>query len=119
LACDGLTHAIFAARTRCLLGELAAEDVGDWLSGVLIGYEIAAARRWAGASIPLSTPVQIIGSHVLVERYQVALSLADVRSVAGPPEAAARGLFRTLACRDGANLDHRRLRCCPTSSRCR
>ena len=94
LACDGLTHAIFAARTRCLLGELAAEDVGDWLSGVLIGHEIAAARRWAGASIPLTTPVQIIGSHALVERYQVALSLADVRSAAGPPEAAARGLFR-------------------------
>jgi 2-dehydro-3-deoxygalactonokinase len=94
LASDDLTHAIFGARTRCLLGELAPTDVGDWLSGVLIGYEIAAARRWASGSVARGTPVHIIGSHALVERYLVALALADVHSIACDPEAAARGLYR-------------------------
>ena len=44
---DGLAHAIFGARTLALAGDLAPEDVGDWLSGVLIGDEIRAARGWA------------------------------------------------------------------------
>ncbi len=93
LASDDLTHAIFGARTRCLLGELPPAEVGDWLSGVLIGYEIASARRWASATLQQATPVQVIGTHALVERYQVALSLADVHSTASKPEAAARGLY--------------------------
>jgi 2-dehydro-3-deoxygalactonokinase len=97
---DGLSHVIFGARTRCLLGELAADEVGDWLSGVLIGNEIAAARRWAGASVSPATPVHIIGNDALVERYQVALSLADVRSEGVAPDAAARGLY-TIARRAG------------------
>ena len=93
LASDDVTHVIFGARTRCLLGELPPAEVGDWLSGVLIGYEIASARRWASATLQRATPVQIIGTDVLVERYQVALSLADVHSTATEPEAAARGLY--------------------------
>src|SRR5437016_6564732 len=35
LRCDGVTHAIFGARTLVLTGALAANDVDDWLSGVL------------------------------------------------------------------------------------
>jgi 2-dehydro-3-deoxygalactonokinase len=93
LASDDLTHAIFGARTRCLLGELPPVEVGDWLSGVLIGYEIASARRWASATLQRATPVQIIGTHALVERYQTALSLADVHSTASEADAAARGLY--------------------------
>ena len=41
---DGLAHAIFGARTLALAGELAPQDVADWLSGVLIGHEIRGAR---------------------------------------------------------------------------
>ena len=93
LASDDLTHAIFGARTRCLLGELPPVDVGDWLSGVLIGYEIASARRWASATLQRATPVEIIGTDALVERYRVALSLADVHSIATEADAAARGLY--------------------------
>jgi 2-keto-3-deoxy-galactonokinase len=40
----GLAHAIFGARTLALAGELAPEDVGDWLSGVVVGDEIRGAR---------------------------------------------------------------------------
>jgi 2-dehydro-3-deoxygalactonokinase len=94
LRSDGLTHTIFAARSRCLLGELGPADVGDWLSGVLIGHEIAAARRWAGDFAPRAAPVRIIGSHALVACYRAALRVAGVPSVAAPPEAAARGLYR-------------------------
>jgi 2-dehydro-3-deoxygalactonokinase len=100
LRSDGLTHTIFAARSRCLLGELGPADVGDWLSGVLIGHEIAAARRWAADFAPPAAPVWMIGSDALVERYRVALGRADVPAVAAAPEAAARGLYR-IAVRAG------------------
>src|SRR5262245_12997338 len=43
----GLAHSIFGARTLALGGELAADEVGDWLSGVLIGDEVRAAHGWA------------------------------------------------------------------------
>ena len=48
LAGAGFSHVIFGARSLALTGELQPKDVGDWLSGALIGQEIQAARAWAG-----------------------------------------------------------------------
>jgi 2-dehydro-3-deoxygalactonokinase len=91
---DGLAHAIFGARTLALGGELAPHEVGDWLSGVLIGDEIRAARAWARDRGVAAAQVRVIGEEAIVARYMSALDAAGLRAEAGPPAAAARGLFR-------------------------
>jgi len=90
----GLAHAIFGARTLALTGELATEEVGDWLSGVLIGDEIRAARGWAREHGVDAAAVRVIGEGALVARYSRALEALDLRAEPGPATAAATGLFR-------------------------
>jgi 2-dehydro-3-deoxygalactonokinase len=90
----GLAHAIFGARTLALAGDLAPEDVGDWLSGVVVGDEIRAARDWAREQGFDATSVRVIGDGMLVTRYVRALEAQGVRAEAGPVAAAAAGLFR-------------------------
>ncbi len=94
LAADGFAHAIFGARTLALAGDLAAEEVGDWLSGVLIGDEIRAARSWARERGADAADVRVIGDDMIVARYMIALGEAGVRAEAGPAAVAAQGLFR-------------------------
>ena len=91
---DGLAHAIFGARTLALAGDLAPGDVGDWLSGVLIGDEIRAARGWAQAHGVDAAKVRVIGDGTLVARYVRALEEVGVGAEAAPPAAAALGLYR-------------------------
>ena len=90
----GLAHAIFGARTLALASNLASQDVGDWLSGVLIGDEIRAARNWAQARDIDTSSVRVIGDGTLVSRYVRALEKLGVRAEAGPAAAAALGLYR-------------------------
>lgn len=94
LAGGGLGHAVFGARTLALTGELDAHDVPDWLSGVLIGHEIGAARQWASDRGMDATRVRVIGSDALVTRYTAALAQAGIAADAGPSDAAVRGLIR-------------------------
>lgn len=56
-----LTHLIFSARTKRVLGKLPAECVESYLSGLLIGYELA--------TLMPETPITIIGSTSLNQRY--------------------------------------------------
>ena len=91
---DGLAHAIFGARTLALAGDLAPDDVGDWLSGVLIGDEIRAARDWARARGMDAATVRVIGDGALVVRYVRALEEHGIGAEAGPVAAAALGLYR-------------------------
>lgn len=91
LASGALTHDMFGARTLALTGALGPNEVGDWLSGLLIGAEIRGARRWLEGS---SRPVRIVGGAGLTDRYERALILAGVSSEKGPPDAAALGLWR-------------------------
>ncbi len=91
---DGLAHAIFGARTLALAGALEPEEVNDWLSGVLIGDEIRAARSWAHARGAAGTDVRVIGDDAIVARYVHALAETGVRAEPGPAAAAAHGLFR-------------------------
>ena len=95
---DGLAHAIFGARTLALAGDLAPEEVGDWLSGVLICDEIRAARGWARERGVDAARVRVIGGDAIGARYLVALEEAGVRAEAGPVAAAAQGLFRIARC---------------------
>lgn len=94
LAGGGLGHAIFGARTLALTGELDSDAVPDWLSGVLIGHEIGAARQWARDHGVDPKRVRVIGGEALVMRYQVALAQAHIAADAGPADAAVRGLIR-------------------------
>jgi 2-dehydro-3-deoxygalactonokinase len=95
-----LSHDLFSARTLALTGELAPGSVDDYLSGLLLGAELAAGRRWLERQRALGESVQLIGDAVLCERYRRALALSGIEARPGGPEAAARGLWR-LACRAG------------------
>ena len=94
LAGSGFSHVIFGARTLALTGELAPKDVGDWLSGALIGQEIQAARAWALERRTEVAPVTVIGGEALAARYAGALAQAGIEAHLGPADAAAAGLFR-------------------------
>jgi 2-dehydro-3-deoxygalactonokinase len=82
----GLIGRLFSARTLPLTGGLAATGVADYLSGLLIGSEIAEAERPAR--------VVVIGSHALAERYTKALAIAGIAHRPGRADAAARGQWR-------------------------
>jgi 2-dehydro-3-deoxygalactonokinase len=62
----------------------------DFLSGLLIGAEIASARSDGGGTVPLT----LLGDGALCERYQRALTLAGVEVLQAPAEATTRGQWR-------------------------
>lgn len=97
LAEAGLSHAIFGARTLALTGDLEPDSIGDWLSGVLIGHEIATAKARFRDLVSGSISLQIVGNSDLTSRYERALGQAGIAASAGPADAAPRGLFR-IAC---------------------
>ncbi len=94
LAEGEFAHDAFGARTLALMGELAPGDVADWLSGLVIGREIRAARDWAARAGHDATRVRVIGSDTLVDRYRRALVHGGAIAEPGLPDAAARGLHR-------------------------
>lgn len=89
-----LSHDLFSARTLALTGELASSGVADYLSGLLLGAEIAAARVWLAQHRLDVAAVTLVGDVSLCARYQRALQVAGIDSVLGPVDAAARGLWR-------------------------
>jgi 2-dehydro-3-deoxygalactonokinase len=89
-----LCRDLFSARTLALTGALASEGVADYLSGVLLGAEIAAARRWLVQQQLATAPVTLIGDAKLCARYRQALEVAGVAALPGPVDAAARGLWK-------------------------
>ncbi|NLU15581.1 MAG: 2-dehydro-3-deoxygalactonokinase [Serratia liquefaciens] len=58
------SHLIFSARTRRLSGEIAAENIHSYLSGLLIGYELHA--------LPTHQSIWVVASPSLIARYQMA-----------------------------------------------
>ena len=97
LADGELAHDIFGARTLSLTGALESEHVADWLSGLLIGREVRAARAWGLRAGVEPTTVRIIGTDTLVDRYELALADAGIVAERGHADAAARGLWRVAA----------------------
>jgi 2-dehydro-3-deoxygalactonokinase len=89
-----LTHDLFSARTLALTEALAPSGVADYLSGLLLGAEIATARHWIARNGLGHAPVMLLGDAALSTRYRRALALAGIESVLGPSDAAARGLWR-------------------------
>ena len=89
-----LLHLLFGVRTLALVDGLPAEEAGDYLSGLLIGSEVAAGRAWARTrDVPLDSAV-LIGGRPLCERYELALQEAGVDSRIASQHAAAYGLWR-------------------------
>jgi 2-dehydro-3-deoxygalactonokinase len=80
-----LLHAMFAARTFGLFETLPPDQLGEYLSGLLIGAEILAGARGA----PRATA---IGSAGLTARYAGAGAQLGVEISAGPADAALLGL---------------------------
>jgi 2-dehydro-3-deoxygalactonokinase len=85
---DGLIGALFSARSLPLMGKLAEADAGEYLSGLVIGAEIAEARR-----LFPDEGAHVAGANALVERYRTAFAALGEAASAAPPRAAARGLF--------------------------
>jgi 2-dehydro-3-deoxygalactonokinase len=94
LADGELLHDLFGARTLALTGALRSEEVADWLSGLLIGREVGAARAWAQRSGVDASHVRVIGADALADRYELALSDAGIVAARGVADAAAHGLWR-------------------------
>ena len=89
-----LTHDLFSARTLALTDQLAPSSVGDYLSGLLLGAEIAAARHWLQRMRLAATPLTLIGAPALVQKYRAALAIAEIDADIAAEDAAARGLWR-------------------------
>lgn len=89
-----LTHDLFSARTLALTEALAPTGVDDYLSGLLLGAEIAAARAWLVRQRLERATVMLLGDAALLLRYRRALALAEIDAALGPSDAAAQGLWR-------------------------
>ena len=94
LGAGGLSHDLFGARTLALMGELAPNDVPDWLSGLLIGREVRNARVWAQRQGCDGARVRLVGADALMARYAAAMTQAGMAVQMAPADSAARGLWR-------------------------
>jgi 2-dehydro-3-deoxygalactonokinase len=79
---------LFSARALALTGGLPAELTLDYLSGLLIGEELACALQ-AGPA-----PDALIGDAALCRRYQLAFAAFGVAAIATIEDAAIAGLWR-------------------------
>ncbi len=87
----GLLHRLFSARTLGLFDQLKGDALSSYLSGLMIGSEIAEAVAWLGLA---PQRVTVIGGAALSELYVAALSRRSIASAPGAPDAAALGLLR-------------------------
>jgi 2-dehydro-3-deoxygalactonokinase len=85
-----LLHTIFGTRTLGLFGTLEPRALPSYLSGLLIGSEIAAATHDLGSKVR----VTILASAALAERYAKACEQCGVEATLGPDNAAVAGLAR-------------------------
>ncbi len=67
-----LLHRLFVVRTAGLFGDVAGTDLADYLSGLLIGAEVADQAESD------ARPVHIIASDALAERYRAAVTSLGV-----------------------------------------
>ncbi len=83
---DSFLHRIFMSRTRVLGGNLREEDASSFLSGLVIGEELAG--RVKGES------VHLIGTAALCTLYAEAIRLLDGQLASTSEDAALAGLIR-------------------------
>ena len=73
-----LLHLLFSTRSRVVTGEMAKTDAGSYLSGLVLGKDIATAM----ALLEIDGPVQLICTPALAALYGKALATYDVKSAA-------------------------------------
>jgi 2-dehydro-3-deoxygalactonokinase len=83
----GVLHHLFGVRARGRFGELPDAASAAYLSGMLIGHELAAAA-------PRSGTVYLLGATVLESVYVQALAQSGLRAIRLDADAAVRGLWR-------------------------
>ena len=91
----GLLARLFTVRAGWLSGGLRAEEILDYLSGLVIGAEFREAR-----SMGWFTPgevVGVIGGAGLARRYALVAEMVGLRPETGPEDAALRGCLRVAA----------------------
>jgi 2-dehydro-3-deoxygalactonokinase len=71
-----LLHLLFSARSRAVTGDMAKEDAASYLSGLVLGKDVATAL----ALFDVDGPVQLICTPLLAALYGKALATYDVKS---------------------------------------
>jgi 2-dehydro-3-deoxygalactonokinase len=84
-----LLHDLFGTRTLGLAGDLPDTALASYLSGLLIGAEIAAGREGAGTE----EPVTVVGSGALTALYLDAARHLGVAAKPGSPDCVVAGLL--------------------------
>lgn len=82
-------HVVFAARTAGLMEQVPTQQLADYLSGILIGLEVAGGMQelpHAGTQT-----ITLIGDDGLCERYGLALKIAGLHWVRSEADATTRG----------------------------
>ena len=83
-----LLHNLFHVRTMPLFGKISEDMTADYLSGMLIGAEIASGTSGFDGDV-----VTIVARGDLVDRYEAALELAGMKSRRAPDDIVARGHY--------------------------
>lgn len=89
----GVLSTIFSTRTLGLMGALPAEAQADYLSGLLVGHEIAALAHLAEHG----EPIVLVGNEDLCQRYRRALAAFGYAPVTIASGATERGLWRVAS----------------------
>ena len=84
----GFLHRIFSARSLGLFGELAPEAIASYLSGQVIGTEVAHAIR----DNPKDAEYAVLASPGIGGRYVKAIEIAGLKVRYGDPQAIVKGL---------------------------
>jgi 2-dehydro-3-deoxygalactonokinase len=89
----GLLHQAFEVRTSVLDGYLTGEQVGPFLSGLLIAHEIASATKERGAA----SKATLVADRPLAQNYSEALAHFGSRSdVLAPRQCFAQGMLQLV-----------------------
>ncbi|MDK9696264.1 MAG: 2-dehydro-3-deoxygalactonokinase [Siculibacillus sp.] len=101
----GLLNRAFHARSAVLRGRMAPQEVDSYLSGLLIGAEVGAAKRLA----PADLPIVLVADGVVAEEYREAIAAAggDVTLV-DPQRSFVDGLIRIARLAGEVSLDRAR-----------
>jgi 2-dehydro-3-deoxygalactonokinase len=89
----GFLHRIFSTRTLALFNELPNDALASYLSGQVIGTEIAHAT----ADHPMRVRYNILASPALAQHYVSAMTLAGLQVQFSPPDVAVKGLHKIAA----------------------
>ncbi|MGQ0483844.1 MAG: 2-dehydro-3-deoxygalactonokinase [Hyphomicrobiales bacterium] len=86
----GFLHRIFSTRSLALFNEMAPEHLASYLSGQVIGTEIAHAR----AGNPKNADHVVLASEAIATRYVKAMAIAGLKARSGDPNSIVKGLAR-------------------------